>query len=121
MFKKRTRPTSVRQKDFRHGPSLDTDTAPIASGSGSVDTDHLADQQISPSSGAAPSLGEEGEDGDSAAKIDDLILIRKLRKSKQGMDLERLNRGEEKGRKVVGASEKYGISSQKKKKEGDDE
>lgn len=58
--------------------------------------------------------------------IEDLILLRKLRKAKQGIDLEKLNRGEEKRRKkkVVtdgngegdefeGAADKYGLQRQK--------
>ena len=31
--------------------------------------------------------------------VDELIMLRKLRKSKQGMDIDKLNRGEEKRRK----------------------
>jgi hypothetical protein len=66
--------------------------------------------------------------------ISDLLLLRKLRRSvtkQQGIDLERLNRGDDKrrGRRAKiegedeeeGASEKFGLQSQKSKGDGGDE
>ncbi|ORX39980.1 hepatocellular carcinoma-associated antigen 59-domain-containing protein [Kockovaella imperatae] len=72
MFKKRTRPAGVRGKDTAENED--------------------EGQKMEDSSTA----GEDGEDG---LSVDELIMLRKLRKSKQGIDLEKLNRGEHRHRK----------------------
>jgi hypothetical protein len=125
MFKKRTRPASVREK-----PAESTEII--------VETPEV------------PIDGEE-EDGETACvlhmhgkimaneisrlsvDVSDLLLLRKLRRSaaqQQGIDLERLNRGDEgkRGRRAArvteqemeGASEKYGLQSQQSKGEVDE-
>ena len=51
--------------------------------------------------------------------IEELILLRKLRKAKQGIDIEKLNRGEEKRKSKKKEPEfdmsQYGLHHQKKK------
>ncbi|KAK4688155.1 hypothetical protein P7C73_g1959, partial [Tremellales sp. Uapishka_1] len=100
MFKKRTRPTSVREKS-----KVEEVEEVNASGSGSeVDKD---------------------EDGG----IEELIMLRKLRKSQPGIDILKLNRGEDKkkGKKKkggdeeveAGAADKFGLHGGKGK--GDEE
>lgn len=46
-------------------------------------------------------------------------MLRKLRRSKQGIDLERLNRGEDKKRKKKDGDVPEGFGLQKRAKEGD--
>ncbi|OCF55769.1 hypothetical protein L486_06520 [Kwoniella mangroviensis CBS 10435] len=97
MFKKRSRPTSVRDKLVAANNQDET-----------VDT---------PTSETPEPL----EDDDTGRTIEDLVLLRKLRKSQaqQGIDLEKLNRGEQekkggKGKKKekdLDASEKYGLQA----------
>ena len=56
--------------------------------------------------------------------IEDLILLRKLRRSQPGIDLEKLNRGEERRtskKRDENAAEKFGLQSQKAKGEEKDE
>ncbi|CAD6571047.1 MAG: hypothetical protein TREMPRED_000131 [Tremellales sp. Tagirdzhanova-0007] len=93
MFKKRTRPASVREKISAEK----VESGILASGSNS----DLEDEE---------------------SNIDELILLRKLRRSQPGIDLEKFNRGEErrKGKKrdIDGAAEKFGIQTQRAK-EGD--
>ncbi|WWD16039.1 hypothetical protein CI109_100464 [Kwoniella shandongensis] len=77
MFKKRSRPTSVREK---RAEEVDVVVEKEGEGSGSGE-------------------GAEGEEVDDTARtIEELVLLRKLRKSQsqQGIDLEKLNRGEQK-------------------------
>ncbi|EIW69362.1 hypothetical protein TREMEDRAFT_17281, partial [Tremella mesenterica DSM 1558] len=94
MFKKRTRPTSVREKP------AEREEEAIA---GPSDTNQVRD-------------GVE-EDDDTTQNIEELILIRKLRRPKPGIDLEKLNRGDDrKGKRPEGdAAERYGLQSQRKK------
>ncbi|KAK8869696.1 hypothetical protein IAR55_000264 [Kwoniella newhampshirensis] len=74
MFKKRSRPTSVREKKVEETEEEVVDKEGEGSGSG----------------------GEEVDE--TARTIEELVLLRKLRKSQsqQGIDLEKLNRGEQK-------------------------
>jgi hypothetical protein len=124
MFKKRTRPASVRDRPSSSSAPLDS---PLASASGTPDpqagpsgSSALPDANATESAIAARG-GDEGEEDETAANIDELIMLRKLRKAKPGIDLERLNRGEEKRRKQLEASERYGLQSQKSKKKGEGE
>ncbi|WRT67242.1 uncharacterized protein IL334_004209 [Kwoniella shivajii] len=104
MFKKRTRPTAVREKS-RVEEGAGIDEGGEASGSG------------------APAEGEEDETG---RTIEDLVLLRKLRKSQAqlGIDLVKLNRGEEKKgknkKKELDASEKFGLQAGQGRGGGDD-
>ncbi|WWC89920.1 uncharacterized protein L201_004849 [Kwoniella dendrophila CBS 6074] len=96
MFKKRSRPASVRDK-----PQVE-------------EQETIADDGVASGSGTPI----EGEEGDTGRTIEDLVLLRKLRKSQAqlGIDLEKLNRGEQekKGKnkkKELDASEKYGLQA----------
>ncbi|WVW82952.1 hypothetical protein I302_104967 [Kwoniella bestiolae CBS 10118] len=98
MFKKRSRPTSVRDK-----PRVE---------------DEGGKEEVEDGTNL------EGDEEDSTGRtIEDLVLLRKLRKSQaqQGIDLEKLNRGEQEKRigkgkkkdkeKDFDASEKYGLQA----------
>ncbi|WWC60984.1 uncharacterized protein I303_103561 [Kwoniella dejecticola CBS 10117] len=96
MFKKRARPTSVRDK-------------------ANVENQEESKRIEGESEPGTPGTGEEDETGQT---IEDLVLLRKLRKSQaqQGIDLEKLNRGEQakKGKnkkKELDAGEKYGLQA----------
>ncbi|KAK1924900.1 hepatocellular carcinoma-associated antigen 59-domain-containing protein [Papiliotrema laurentii] len=99
MFKKRSRPASVRDKSATveeedKGRSDREDTA-------KTEQDGQA------------------EDEEVGQSIEELILLRKLRKSKQGIDLEKLNRGEDKRKAKKKEPEidmsKYGLHPSTKK------
>ncbi|WVR05140.1 hypothetical protein IAU60_002152 [Kwoniella sp. DSM 27419] len=102
MFKKRSRPASVRDKPKEEGPGSVAEEDKVASGSGSPPIDE-----------------EEGED--TGRTIEELVMLRKLRKmqSQQGIDLVKLNRGGEKkakgkkrgkdGEGDAYASDQYGL------------
>ncbi|ORY24970.1 hepatocellular carcinoma-associated antigen 59-domain-containing protein [Naematelia encephala] len=106
MFKKRSRPQSVREK-----PSVESEST-------STPEPTTTDSISGPSNPPPVRLEED----DTTQNIEELILLRKLRKSKQGIDLERLNRGEERKSKKSDASEQYGLQSVTGKKgDKDDE
>ncbi|WVF72068.1 hypothetical protein IAT40_006880 [Kwoniella sp. CBS 6097] len=116
MFKKRSRPASVRDKkaeDVVPEPDGTKVASGSGSGSGSGSTGELGE------SGDAGAEGGAGEDGEETGRtIEELVMLRKLRKMQahQGIDLERLNRGEEKkvkGKKKedLDAGEKYGLQA----------
>ena len=89
MFKKRVRPAGVRDKG--------------------------KEPEIEPTEASAVSGGEDEED-DSARTVEELIMLRKLRKAKQGIDLEKLNRGEDRRRKkkdAGGENERHGLQTRK--------
>jgi hypothetical protein len=113
MFKKRTRPAGVRDRA--------ASSTPLDSGAASSSSTPGPDSQSQPLAGPSSAATEAGADssrpragtsGGGAAEdgaadadnstdpdtsnIDELILLRKLRKAKQGIDLQRLNRGEDK-------------------------
>lgn len=96
MFKKRTRPTNVRPKD-----------SPL---------DVPGPSNYSPS--RSPRSLTEDDESDLTANIDELILLRKLRKSKQGIDLEKFNRGDKKGHKD---DSDYGLHKARARKRDDEE
>ncbi|WVQ78387.1 hypothetical protein IAT38_000473 [Cryptococcus sp. DSM 104549] len=106
MFKKRTRPASVRDKAKEEEVDVSVGEEKVASGSGT---------------------GAEGEDEDTGRTIEELQMLRRLRKSQaqQGIDLEKLNRGEEKkkakGKKKEDAEEKYGLQAGTGRGKGDDD
>lgn len=106
MFKKRSRPAGSREKDTpidEPGPSA-----------------HPASR--TPPSKSAEAEEEEPEQ-DLTTEIDELILLRKLRKGKQGIDLARFNRGEKKVSKddLGSGSGGYGLSANGIKKRNDDD
>lgn len=66
---------------------------------------------------------EEEADAELGANIDELILLRKLRRAKQGIDLERFNRGEKKGSRddLGSASGNYGLRASKTQRDEEPE
>ncbi|WWC69315.1 uncharacterized protein I206_103253 [Kwoniella pini CBS 10737] len=114
MFKKRSRPTSVRDK-------------------ANVDNERTVTSENVENEIKGFKAALEGEEDDTGRTIEDLVLLRKLRKSQsqQGIDLEKLNRGEQakKGKnkkKELDAGEKFGLQAgpsragEDKDDEGDD-
>lgn len=103
MFKKRTRPAGSRAKD-----------TPTASAEAGPST-------ISPSRSPPPEETEPAED--LTAEIDELILLRKLRKGKQGIDLAKFNQGPKKvARDDLGTGAAgYGLHAPMRKRNEDDE
>jgi hypothetical protein len=96
MFKKRTRPAGARTKES-------------------------ASEEAGPSrSPPAPDSTTDEPEQDLTTEIDELILLRKLRKGKQGIDLVKFNKGEKKvARDDLGSgSGSYGL---KKRYNEDDE
>ncbi len=114
MFKKRTRPTAVRDKPAPEGPLEEK----VASGSNSEPEEEEY---------ACPHLTSiRSSSSQLRSNIDELILLRKLRRSQPGINLEKLNRGEErrKGRKrdvFDGAAENFGLQTQRNKDGDKDE
>ncbi|KAL0254037.1 hypothetical protein I308_101416 [Cryptococcus tetragattii IND107] len=106
MFKKRSRPTSVRGKSRIEESEGSGNEEKVASGSGTP--------------------VEEQED-DTGRTVEELLMLKKLKKaqSKQGIDLEKLNRGEEKKskgkKKDEDAATKYGLQSGRGMGRGDGE
>jgi hypothetical protein len=106
MFKKRTRPSSIRSKDT--APSLPASstaalpstsssaTSPLPSESTLTDAHNSADLPT-PTSAAVPT--EEEDEPSVGATIQDLLSLRRLRRQAEGLDLEKLNRGEVRKRK----------------------
>ena len=90
MFKKRTRPASVRDKQVGE----DDSPAPGTSGTNTPLTDTPGDEDSEigyVEHDLAASIVDSPRQN-----IEEMIMLRKLRKSKQGIDIEKLNRGEEK-------------------------
>lgn len=139
MFKKRTRPAGVRDRAASStpldsgGPSSsstpgpDSQTQPLAGPSSAAakpDTEAGADSSRPPAgpSGRGAREGDVEADADDStdpdtSNIDELILLRKLRKAKQGIDLQRLNRGEDKHKHRGGSgSGSGGLQTQQKSK-----
>ncbi|OCF36479.1 hypothetical protein I317_04735 [Kwoniella heveanensis CBS 569] len=114
MFKKRSRPASVRDKKPEDAvPLSGGDQDNVASGSGSGSNgNHVGEGENGAAAGSAADEGDE-----TGRTIEELVMLRKLRKMQahQGIDLERLNRGEEKKgkgkKKELDASEKYGLQA----------
>ncbi|AFR93368.1 hypothetical protein J008_01241 [Cryptococcus neoformans] len=107
MFKKRSRPTSVRDKSRIEEAEGSGNEEKVASGSGTP-------------------IVEEEEDDDTGRTVEELLMLKKLKKaqSRQGIDLEKLNRGEEKkrkGKKKEDAAEKYGLQPGRGMGRGDGE
>lgn len=96
MFKKRTRPASVRK-------ALDgeEDETPLTSEAESGTATPTAEGYVSPqprfSASTLLHILHIAHDADTSQSVEDMILLRKLRRAEkqQGIDLERLNRGEE--------------------------
>ena len=113
MFKKRTRPNSVREKISAE----EVASGNLASGSNS---DPETEESVSSFLGTLSNTISHA--GTCRSNIDELILLRKLRRSQPGIDIEKLNRGEDrrKGKKrdTDDAAEKYGMQTQRAK-EGD--
>ncbi|KGB79755.2 hypothetical protein I307_02943 [Cryptococcus deuterogattii 99/473] len=106
MFKKRSRPTSVREKSRTEESEGSGNEKKVASGSGTP--------------------VEEQED-DTGRTVEELLMLKKLKKAqaRQGIDLEKLNRGEEKKskgkKKEEDAATKYGLQPGKGMGRGDGE
>nr|KIR46536.1 hypothetical protein I312_04023 [Cryptococcus bacillisporus CA1280] len=106
MFKKRSRPTSVREKSRIEESEGSGNEEKLASGSGTP--------------------VEEQEDN-TGRTVEELLMLKKLKKaqSRQGIDLEKLNRGEEKKskgkKKEEDAATKYGLQSGRGMGRGDGE
>lgn len=122
MFKKRTRPASIRDRNAVASSSTGPLDSPLVSGTSSP-----ALQAADGSSATSPAVqtadgGADDDDDDTAQTVEEMILLRKLRRAKQGIELEKLNKGEKSKRAPeLGASEKYGLQSTKKRQEGEDE
>lgn len=141
MFKKRTRPASIRSKDTPPSlpapsddpstsgtSSLDVITAsssnlPTSASSSSSSSDPLVkgqdvpstqpqgDSSLVPSTVAPDNNGDDDDEPSVGATIQDLLSLRRLRKQAEGLDLEKLNRGEVRRRKkkaVVAAAAEDG-------------
>ncbi|WVQ98837.1 hypothetical protein IAU59_005968 [Kwoniella sp. CBS 9459] len=115
MFKKRSRPASVRDKKAEGVASSEHDGQNVASGSGSNGAHGEGE-----TTAVTDIAGEDGEE-ETGRTVEELVMLRKLRKMQahQGIDLERLNRGEVKkvkGKKKdedLDAGEKYGLQAGK--------
>lgn len=122
MFKKRARPASIRDRNAVASSSTAPLDSPLVSGASSP-----AVQPADGSASASPAVraaedGAEDDDDDTAQTVEEMILLRKLRRAKQGIEVEKLNKGEKSKRAPeLGASEKYGLQSTKKRQEGEDE
>jgi len=120
MFKKRTRPVSVRKK----APVEDVVEEKVASGANSDPEDDEGDGRYAILSYQIIYVSWWFADRH-RSNVEELILLRKLRRSQPGIDLEKLNRGEErrKGKKrdSESAAEKYGLQTQRAKEGEKDE
>jgi hypothetical protein len=102
MFKKRTRPVNARVKESTADDAGPSNHSPLHD---------------------PPHETADEPESDLTTEIDELILLRKLRKSKQGIDLARFNRGEKKAAKddLGAGSGSYGLHANVKKRNDDDE
>lgn len=121
MFKKRARPASIRDRNAVASSSTGRLGSPLVSG-----TTSPAPPVADGSAGASPAVQDandgENDDDDTAQTVEEMILLRKLRRAKQGIELEKLNKGEKsKKGPELGASEKYGLQSTRKRQDGEDE
>lgn len=114
MFKKRTRPASVRKAD-REGD--DTPASEASSGAATP----TAEGYVTPTFFLPPSVRSGA---DIRQSIEEMILLRKVRRAEKqaGIDLERFNRGEEKAPKAPEIEyDKFGLHPSRVEEEGEDE